>query len=109
MKLQASAHATSWVRRKSTTEPQLSMNPPANPSGSVPQKQPAHAFLTTGWGGGGRDEDTQSNNYIAIPNNRWLYFECEYMLFLTKTNCQVHNWSDGSYICSKCVHICLSY
>lgn len=53
MKLQASAHATSWVirRRKSTTEPQLSMNPPANPSGSVPQKQPAHPSLTMGWGG----------------------------------------------------------
>lgn len=100
MKLQASAHATSWVirRRKSTTEPQLSMNPPANPSGSVPQKQPAHPSLTTGWGGG--DEETQSNNYFSIPKNRWLYFECEYMLFLTKTNCKVHNWFDGSDICS---------
>lgn len=65
MKLQASAHATLWVirRRKSTTESQLSMNPPANPSGSVPQKQPAHPSSTTGWG----DEETQSNNYFSIP------------------------------------------
>lgn len=99
MKLQASAHATSWVfrRRKSTTEPQLSMNPPANPSGSVPQKQPAHPSLTMGWGG---DVETQSINYFSIPNDRWLYVEYEYMLFLTKTNCKVHNWSDGSNICS---------
>lgn len=54
MKLQASAHATSWEirRRKSTIEPQLSRNPPANPTGSVPQKQPAQPIFNHGQGEG---------------------------------------------------------
>lgn len=92
MKLQASAHATSSViRRKSTPEPQPSMNPP----GSVPQKQPAHPSLTTGSGGTRRPN--QIITFLCQTIDGYTLNICCYW---PKANCKVHYWSDGSSICS---------
>lgn len=66
MKLQASAHATSWVirRRKSTTEPQLSMNPPANPIWLSSTEATCTPIFNHGLGGG--DEETQSKKITFL-------------------------------------------
>lgn len=114
MKLQASAHATSWVirRRKSTIEPQLSMNPPANPTGSVPQKQPAHPIFNHGQGEGTRRFDQIITFYTKQMNgytlNMYIY-AAHYQKLIAKFTTGPRGPILLRDMSAKCVHICWSY
>lgn len=114
MKLQASAHATLWVirRRKSTIEPQLSMNPSANPTGSVPQKQPAHPIFNHGQGEGTRRFDQIITFYTKQMNGYTLNMY-RYAAHYQKLIATVTTGPRGPIllidVSAKCVHICWSY